>query len=286
MIKQLRRFSTLLIPALCLGAFFAIVHYETQSSKSQDVAFNFAEIFIPHYHDRPHIVLVDPEMAPPDIHDEVMKGYWILMDTPTYAKKYCGDRLCCCNCHFQGGNNLGGKNGSISLVGVSHVYPRYSERKKRDINLAERVNACFERSMNGKALPEDCPEMKAIIAYLNWISMPAKDEKEYPWMGLATISYEYKPDPKRGKELYQKNCAKCHMENGQGTKLPRNEQVLNIPPLWGDEAFNDGAGMSYVDNLAPFIWLNMPLKDPYLNGKEAMDIAEYISQQPRPEFKK
>ena len=31
-----------------------------------------------------------------------------------------------------------------------------------------------------------------------------------------------------------------------------------IPPLWGSNSFNDGAGMNTLEMLAPFIYLNMP----------------------------
>ncbi|ENT3660806.1 c-type cytochrome [Campylobacter jejuni] len=32
------------------------------------------------------------------------------------------------------------------------------------------MNGCFERSMNGKRMPSDTPEMKAMLTYMQWLS--------------------------------------------------------------------------------------------------------------------
>jgi len=37
-------------------------------------------------------------------------------------------------------------------------------------SLQERVNDCFQRSMNGKALAYDSKEMNAILMYMQWLS--------------------------------------------------------------------------------------------------------------------
>ena len=118
------------------------------------------------------------------------------------------------------------------------------------------------------------------------ISEPVKGFKEFPWLGLPHIVTDYKPNASKGKELYEFHCAACHQTDGQGTNLGLEEQVLDIPPLWGDNSFNDGSGMSHIERIAPFIWLNMPYMEPVLNQKEAMDVAEYLINQPRPKFHK
>ncbi|XOV08187.1 c-type cytochrome [Campylobacter jejuni] len=38
------------------------------------------------------------------------------------------------------------------------------------MTLADRINGCFERSMNGKRMPSDAPEMKAMLTYMQWLS--------------------------------------------------------------------------------------------------------------------
>ena len=70
-------------------------------------------------------------------------------------------------------------------------------------------------------MPEDCEEMEAIIAYMEWLSddVPEKIAKIYK--GYVDIKIpDYKADPELGKELYQKNCLHCHMENGTGKQIP------------------------------------------------------------------
>ncbi len=229
-------------------------------------------------------ILVDPEQAPPRIREKVMMGYRLMTNTPRYASDWVGDKLSCTNCHFQGGNTWGGRNGSMSLVGVSEVYPRFNKRAGKEIDLATRIDGCFQRSLNGKPLPHDSKEMEAFLAYFEWISSPVKGEKEFPWLGLKPIRRKRAPDINKGKALYVEHCASCHGIDGAGTHLPGDEEILNIPPLWGDESFNDGAGMHRPEIFAAFIHANMPYRQPILTEQEAFDIAEYVLNQPRPHY--
>ena len=77
-----------------------------------------------------------PQDAPADIRDAIMFGYNILMDTPTYAPRYVGNKMKCRNCHFEAGRM---KNG-LSLVGVGATYPKYKERHHYSVNLVMRTN--------------------------------------------------------------------------------------------------------------------------------------------------
>ena len=99
------------------------------------------------------------------------------------------------------------------------------------------------------------------------------------------------PDPVHGKKLYEAKCAECHGGNGEGLKNARNEFVF--PPLWGNDSFNIGAGMARTYTAAAFIKNNMPvaygLNAPLgqggaLSDQDAVDVAEYFSHQPRPDF--
>lgn len=225
--------------------------------------------------------LLDPEEAPPAIRMSVMRGYHIVMDTQKYAKEYAGDRLNCTNCHFEGGDTLGGKNNGISLVGVTTQYPSYSARFDKTMTLADRINNCFERSMNGKALPDDSQEMKDIIAYLSWISKEVSHFKAIPWLGLPPIKSSHVPDRKEGEAIYQTYCAMCHQADGSGQI---EGSIEDYPPVWGYASFNDGAGMSMLPMLAPFIYWNMPLGNPALTEEQALDVATYILYQTRPDY--
>lgn len=222
--------------------------------------------------------LLDPEMAPPSIHHKVMFGYNIIRHTNKVLSDHVDDRLTCANCHFASGNTLGGKRGGISLVGVVKTYPRYEARFGKVIDLVDRINNCFERSMNGKALKQNSREMQAILAYLNWIASEIPDRKSYPWLGLVPLKSQHVANPEHGAEVYQKYCMMCHQKNGEGNE--------NNPPVWGPHAFNDGAGMSKQTKLASFIFYNMPLDDPFLTEEQAIDVAEFIIMQRRPKFEK
>lgn len=106
--------------------------------------------------------LLDPQEAP---QANVMRGYRLMLNTHYYVPEYAKDQLSCTNCHFMGGDTLGGKNNGISLVGVTAIYPKYSERHKRIISIEERINDCFENSMNGNPLPKESEQMQDIVAY-------------------------------------------------------------------------------------------------------------------------
>ncbi|MFO6248091.1 c-type cytochrome, partial [Pseudomonas aeruginosa] len=87
-----------------------------------------------------------------------------------------------------------------------------------------------------------------------------------------------------------RQCAVCHGENGEGLRNSAGEMLF--PPLWGDESFNIGAGMARTFTAAAFVKHNMPvgfqerfpLGQGGLSDQDAVDVAEYFSHQPRPDF--
>lgn len=228
---------------------------------------------------RRHFQLVDPGAAPQDIRHLARQGYEILIDTQKYAKDYVGNsRLNCTNCHFAGGDTTGGPQGSISLAGVAAKYPAYDDHLQRFIDLPARINSCFMRSMNGAPLPLDSELMLAIVAYLHWISKDVPIYTPVPWLGLQLLTYAGPGEATRGKKIYQRYCALCHHDDGQGGE--------NAPPLWGEASFNDAAGLHLPDKMAAFIYWNMPYIDttPVLSEEQAWDVAAYIHAQPRPHY--
>lgn len=221
--------------------------------------------------------LVDPEQAPSFERAAVLRGYHILMNTPSHLPEYARDNLSCTNCHFAEGDTLGGKNNGISLVGASSLYPKYSSREGKIITLAGRINLCFERSMNGRPVPTGSQEMHDMITYLSWISKEIPQSlRSMPWLDLPPLQSSHTASPNEGKQLYQTYCALCHHESGLGS--------ATVPPLWGDSSFNDGAGMSHLSTLSSFIYWNMPYRDSFLTEEQALDVAAFILKQPRPHF--
>ncbi len=216
-----------------------------------------------------------PEEAPAGIRQAVLLGANLMTDTPKYAKRYVGNTLRCTNCHFNGGVSQGGKNGGLSLVGVAATYPKYRERQRAAVDIVIRTNDCFLRSMNGKALPSDSPQMVALVTYFQWIARGLPIYGEVPWLGLKPIATA--GDRAKGQAVYARTCGACHGPGGQGTPA--------APPLWGKDSYNDGAGMAKAETLAAFALLNMPRGNPTLSEAEAVDVASYVDSQPRRHFK-
>lgn len=195
------------------------------------------------------------------------------------AMRYAGNNLACTSCHRQNGTLVN----AIPLIGVSAVFPQYRAREDEVSTLEDRVNGCMQRSMNGKSLPLDSREMKAFIAYMHFLSRgipvgAVLEVAETPPMKLPNR----RADTAAGAKLFTKKCTMCHGTDGQGV---RNGPVgdaggYELPPLWGPDSFNDGAGMNRLSVASRFIRYNM------VNGKlsddEAYDVAAYVLSQPRP----
>ncbi|RKS53738.1 thiosulfate dehydrogenase [Gillisia mitskevichiae] len=223
---------------------------------------------------------------------EVKEGYLLIAETPQYlgtkvadtSMHYIGNNLACANCHLQAGTQAG----SASWVGVAERFPQFGGRSNKMGTLEDRINGCMERSMNGKKLPKDSQQMKAIVSYMNWLGEGLPEEKKKEFAGYVPIDLpEAAVDLNHGKAVYTKQCTVCHGENGQGVRLADNKAGYQYPPLWGEDSYNDGAGMHRVITSAEFIKSNMPFgqatwDNPVLTDQEAFDVAGYINSFSRP----
>jgi len=201
------------------------------------------------------------------------------------AKRYAGNNLACSNCHLQAGT----KKFALPIFGLFEEFPQYSVRVGAEITIEERVNACMTRSMNGRAMPLDAPEMQAIVAYIKFLSTGVPAGQEVPGLGAGKMPELGRPaDPARGKAIYLQACATCHNTDGSGVRrsLPSVDLGYVVPPLWGADSFNDGAGMARLITVANFIHFNMPhgadYLHPQLTSEESWDVAAYLVSQPRP----
>ncbi|MCE7990394.1 MAG: c-type cytochrome [Roseivirga sp.] len=216
-------------------------------------------------------------------------GYEVITQSSRYigplaeaGNRYAGNNLSCQNCHLEGGT----KRGSASFVGVANRFPQFRGRENKMGTLAERINGCMERSMNGKALPENSLEMQAMIAYMKWLSTDVPAEREAEYKGFVKVVLpEAKADPVLGKAVFVKHCQTCHMADGQGQRPDPNGPYV-YPPLWGTDTYNHGAGMHRVITAAQFIKGNMPhlqatWDNPILSDEEAYHVAAYINSMGR-----
>ena len=201
------------------------------------------------------------------------------------AMRFSGNGLTCTNCH----QDEGTKRYGLPWMGVSQAYPQYRGREDEEQGLEKRINGCFERSLNGKALAEDSKEMKAMVAYMNWLSKDMSKETK----GLGTPKFtppERKADVEKGGLAYERLCLSCHGAEGDGYQSVSagDKGDFVIPALWGSNSYNNGAGMNRVLTNAPFIHANMPLGTPWnapvLTVDEAYDLAGFLSSKDRPQM--
>lgn len=198
------------------------------------------------------------------------------------AMRLSGSNLDCSSCHLDSGT----KPGTLSLLGASSRYPRFSGRDGVEGDLLDRINGCMERSMNGTKLSRDSAELRSMAAYVESLG------NQFAAMG-ATRREANEPEafneparaasPEAGQLVYEQRCQVCHGEDGLGLQatLDIREGYL-FPPLWGPDSFNDGAGMHRVLTAANFIKARMPLGQADLTDDQAFDVAAYINSKERP----
>ena len=190
--------------------------------------------------------------------------------------------LNCQNCHLEAGTKIFGNN----YGSVNSMYPKYRARSGTIENLYKRVNDCIERSLNGIAIDTNGKEMQAITAYINYIGSNVAKGKKAEGSSFKDLAYLNRAaDPVKGMSVYEARCQGCHQPEGQGMLLKTKDEYL-YPALWGENSFNDGAGLYRISNFAKYVKYNMPqgttFKSPQLTDEEAWDVAAFVVSQPRP----
>lgn len=162
------------------------------------------------------------------------------------------------------------------------MYPAYRKKNDKVNSYAERLQGCFQFSMNGKAPEADGPVIAALSAYSYWLATGAPTGQE-----LSGRAYPEVPQPEggydlaKGEQVYDAQCAVCHGPNGEGQK---SGDLYVFPPLWGADSFNWGAGMHRINTAAAFIKENMPLgKGGTLPDEDAWNVAAFMNSHERPQ---
>ena len=201
------------------------------------------------------------------------------------SKRYAGNNLACVSCHME----AGGRKFGNPWVGTFVSFPQYRGREDAVSTTEERVNGCMERSMNGRKLPLDSKELKAMVTYLHFLStgIPVGAKLE----GGGTLKLKAlarAADPVAGKQVYATYCVACHGDQGQGVRRGKvgDANGYQFPPLWGADSYNNGAGMARVTLAAGFVKGNMPSGFTHvkslLTDERAFDVAAFVNSQPRP----
>jgi len=212
--------------------------------------------------------------------DGVRLGQTIFNATQANVKTHVGNGLSCTSCHLGGGTVAY----AAPMVGLWGVFPEFVARSDRVETLADRINDCFRRSMNGRPLPVDGDEMRALLAYTAWLSTGVPTGSSVAGRGFADLGpAPSTPDQGRGERVYAQQCAMCHGADGAGVRGAGDTYAF--PPLWGPQSFNDGAGMARVSIAAAFVHAKMPLgRGGLLSVQEAFDVAAYFTSKPHPVF--
>ncbi len=187
----------------------------------------------------------------------------------------------CQNCHLEAGSKAFGNN----FFSVESTYPQMRARSGALETIPKRVNDCFQRSLNGQPIDTTSREMKAIVAYMQWLGTGIPKGEKPKGAGLVEVPFlDRAADPSKGQGIFAAKCASCHGADGQG--LPMPDSPRDYPPLWGDQSYNEGAGLFRMSRLAGYVKANMPFgasyQNPQLSDEEAWDVAAYINSQPRP----
>jgi len=188
----------------------------------------------------------------------------------------------CQNCHLEAGTQPFGNN----YGKVYTTYPQFRARSNSIQTIYDRINDCFERSLNGKALDTTSKEMTAMYAYIQWLSGDMPKGTVRGGTSLMKLPYLNRAaDTIAGRQVYIANCASCHGQNGQGL-IAGQSTVYTYPPLWGSHSYNDGAGLYRLGSFASFVKNNMPFgthyNNPKLTTEQAWDVAAFVNSQPRP----
>ena len=231
------------------------------------------------------VIFVDTTKIPNDQFGEAIRyGRQLVLNTAYFIGpdgikgKYAGNKLNCANCH----QDAGTKSYSFNLIPSFANYPQYRARENKVLTIAERINNCIERPLNGKPLPLDSKEMVAIISYLKWLN--GFGPKSNTFKGAKNLDIEMPAiaaSPGRGEILYKAECLRCHGANGEGVIQLDGVRYL-YPPLWGKNSYQGGSSMHRIIKAAQWIKSNMPFDKatagkPYLTDAQALDLAAFIN---------
>lgn len=143
--------------------------------------------------------------------------------------------------------------------------------------------------MAGKPLPLESREMKAYVTYIHFLSRDVPTGGKVEGQGLPPFKApDRRADVAAGEKVYAEKCAACHGPDGAGVRAgaPGTASGYTFPPLWGQDSFNNGAGMNRLLVASAFVKTNMPqgaeYGKPQLSDDQAYDVAAFVLSKSRP----
>ena len=220
--------------------------------------------------------------------EAVNQGLAIFENTNAHptSSEYVGNDQACGDCHL----DVGRLAESAPLWAAWVGYPAYRSKNKKVNTYIERIQGCFDFSMNAQASSAggppaaDSDTIVSLVAYSYWLAKGAPTgDHTLPGRGYPRLKETDQGfDPERGAAVYATKCALCHGNDGAG--IARADGRTLFPPLWGAGSYNWGAGMHKIDTAAAFIKHNMPLgQRDSLSDQEAWDVAAFMNNHERPQ---
>ena len=277
-------FGILLIGALCLGA----KDYKVGDTLSDREGVEFFK----NYAKRPVQQWPQKKLSIDDVPkgkdgELIRYGIAILSNTegvlgPKSKLKMTSNEVNCKACHMEDDNGLPGtKKYVLPFINAINNFPKLDIETMKIISLQDRI-----RGMGGTdshRMPDDSREMRAIIAYFEWLKKAygIKDGVRVEGTYLAEMQFPNRSaNPVKGKDLYMQKCSICHGEDGKGALNENYAQGGGhmYPSLL---IWPDGGHMAMIPVLARFLRSAMPFgasaEHPELTPSEAIDLAAYLN---------
>lgn len=223
--------------------------------------------------------------------DEIRYGRELFDKTASYlgpngsVMQLCGNKMNCRNCHL----DVGTRPYSNNFLETYLKYPQYRPREGMVLTIEDRINNCFERPMNGKLLPYDSREMRAMVAYIRWLCEGKKVSYDEDTLHLGKIKpIDRAANIHKGSIIFKNKCSKCHGKDGQGA-MKLDSSSYEYPPLWGPNSYAQGSSMHRLITASRFVKWSMPYleyrTEPQLSDEDVFDVVAFIncdSIHPRP----
>ena len=201
------------------------------------------------------------------------------------SKRYAGTNMACGSCHRAAATIPY----AAPLIGTYSVYPQFQPRFGKMVSLENRVNLCFTHSLSGREIPDDSKEMKAIVAYIEYLSRGVpKGAKIIGEKEMVVEEPKRAANLVRGAEVYKNQCAVCHGAEGLGQRVGKvgDTKGYTFPPLWGPDATSESASMFRILSTYQYVYVNMPMGQatwdrPALSKDDAYDVAGFVISHPR-----
>ncbi len=214
---------------------------------------------------------------------ELIRGMRLVEDTPVnFSPTTWATISTAPSCHL----NEGTVADASPYIGVSALFLSYSARDGRVISLDDRINGCFERSMNGKALPNDSDDMKAMIAYFNWMKGGAKKGTTRLPAAARRIRLVTEPRSRERKADLRRTVRRVSREQWRGAQGCRRPRRLSS--ALGRSLVQHRRG--HVPTLhrcrlrktqyARRLPREVPARRGGLSDQEALDVADYFILMP------